>query len=547
MMPPPLRQGAKQQTIAQRASRQTTDGHAGYRRRTGLARLGVLAALLYCGTGSAQSLDDQLRYHVHDVYRSLRQRIPKGECTKGIMPEDIIIDYNRNEVNAWAAFRKKGGSKPEEPTITINTGLLDVTALISFYSLGELIQRFDALRVLVEKSNSPKGSIRGHPLWITFRDNSPPSNWSIALRSRLAIILAHELGHHCLGHTRDQRLIRNDTLLLTTLEDGTEEELAPGVPLSETNRAENGPASFRANEPCALPPSASQQLEDERQIEQEADDWAVKQVVKNIGWLSLSFEPLYSMIAELAILDAAGGRASSDGQKQYTHQVGQCRLDMLSDKLIEVYTKSPIKPAIPYLDTVRILLDCIERRPNHKETFESMVSKNSTLCPRSALALAQSMPGVVTPAGAGLPIEVVTSGAQVVPFLRRATDPASRVYAMQRKQSTYNARQIWTGTVEKDAQIVLSFSPAERNSTFIASVADSVVSRGVVDATGARISIRPSRSETGFAIGRELLLPSFEVVAARSVAVRVSGHKTDVRLLKEAQSAKAAKQAAKSK
>ena len=107
------------------------------------------------------------------------------------------------EVNAYASYLGEG-----RPVIVVTRGAFRVMGTLAFYTAAERTGH----RVQPDfdfNAPTPHQVLRVPPNWREeFRDPAFERVWLQSLRSISCFVMAHEMGHHCMGHTRQAFLAK---------------------------------------------------------------------------------------------------------------------------------------------------------------------------------------------------------------------------------------------------------------------------------------------------------------------------------------------------
>lgn len=278
------------------------------------------------------------------IYAQLRAQ-PPTPCKADLLPRRLEF-ISAESLNAHATLSQKDDS----PRIVINRGLLEFSDAASFL--------FSRLQVAnVEKPISPDKLARKavaevanlllfkaqHPYEPLSNSGEMPPKWTLAtrhhawqkaLRSRLYFFIAHEMAHHCYEHLR--KLSQTQFIAMeVALTSGKKVKMKAAVAHGASDK-------------------------DRQKMESDADNWALDLVL--LQEESLNIEAAARSIAELAILDGAASRLSSeDNALRYTHPVSLERFQVIVDKL-----NDDSEGVYPTLGRLQNIVLCLEYSGKNK-------------------------------------------------------------------------------------------------------------------------------------------------------------------------------------
>ncbi len=270
-----------------------------------------------------------LRRQTDETYAELKARAVAAGCVAALPEKPEHTNSNRLSASATLVAGK----------VQLRVSLGEETWLALAGNLAE--RRNDAYW---NKLFGAMASLTSHrieataqlPIWAEFEAERWGA-WRWGFQTRMAFVLAHELGHACLGHLGPSA--------------------APGA---DCDPATLGLTQCRNTNQCR---------------EAKADEWAVNLIKNSAKQLGVSAEGLLSALMELALMDAASGRTTLEQDDQLTHPVSFCRYSLLSEEL----EMSALRDN--YLERVSSIIFCIERDPAIAQAqLERMGESNGRLC-----------------------------------------------------------------------------------------------------------------------------------------------------------------------
>lgn len=171
------------------------------------------------------------------------------------------------------------------------------------------------------------------PIWKMLTDEEW-AGWKGGFRARIAFVLAHELGHACLGHLNN---------------------LTPAV--CEDRKI--GIYTCLGGARCR---------------EADADEWAISQLKQLAKDQGLSLESVIGGLMELAIFDATMGRIAGRPDASATHPVSVCRYNLLAAQL-KLSSVADI-----YLNRLSSINGCLEDAPAMTEQLRRLAASPELVC-----------------------------------------------------------------------------------------------------------------------------------------------------------------------
>lgn len=252
-----------------------------------------------------------LRRQTDETYAEIKARAIASGCQAPLPDKPEHINSNRLSASATLVAGRV--------QVRVSTGEETWLALA-----GNLAERrsddhwkklFGAMAMLTSRRVEAPTQL---PVWADFEAERWGA-WRWGFQTRMAFVLAHEVGHACLGHLA------------------------------------SGPATGADCDPATL--GLTQCRSTNQCREAKADEWAVNLIKKSAKQLGVSAEGLLSALMELALLDAASGRTTLEQDDEQTHPVSFCRYSLLSEEL-DIRSLQD-----DYLERISSIIFCIERDP----------------------------------------------------------------------------------------------------------------------------------------------------------------------------------------
>jgi hypothetical protein len=295
-------------------------------------RLLCILSLLGSSIAAAQPSPELLallRRQTDETYAEIKARAVAAGCS--ILLPDRPEHVNSNRLSASATL------VAGRVQVRVSTGEVTWLALA-----GNLAERrnddhwkklFGAMASLTSHRIEAPAQL---PIWAEFEAERWGA-WRWGFQTRMAFVLAHELGHACLGHLGPST--------------------APGT---DCDPATLGLTQCRNTNQCR---------------EAKADEWAVKLIKNSAKQLGVSAEGLLSALMELALIDAASGRTTLEQDDQQTHPVSFCRYSLLSEELDISRLRDD------YLERISSIIFCIERDPAIAQAqLEHLGQSDGSIC-----------------------------------------------------------------------------------------------------------------------------------------------------------------------
>ena len=401
--------------------------------------------------------------NAQQLYQGLRVQAVAAGCPDTALPTSFTIDYYDETVNAAASL-----DDANRPTLVVNRGLIDFDGLDAYYSQArDESQRTRAFRVMLNKVRNPAGTLRITQEWSDWSAvGELPWSWAGSFRSRLAFALAHEIGHHCKGHTG---LVHDsEASFLVYRADHTVE--------ARMHAAVRYPQHPNDTDAARM-----------RTMEREADGFAVELLEASHEALNLDFDSLFSAPAELAILDAAAGRcAPGTDANQWTHPVGPDRFEDIVTRLGRSHLLAQIAN-IAFLERIDHMILCLARDRHPLDLFQTMVDTGSPVClaaPDLPTLTSLMQLGAGSTAVARLTVEVHGSSARPVVASGQLASLDFGGSAFLKGLKPLGIDNAFSRPIRPRTQYRITFTSADAASSFRVLLDDHEVATGRIDSAG---------------------------------------------------------------
>lgn len=302
-----------------------------------------IVSLLGSSLAAAQpspEVSQLLKRQTEETYAELKKLVPPGSCVVSLPDKPTLVANNK----LGAAATLTGG----KVQVLVSTG--EVTWLALASNLADRRSAVHWNKLFGSMASLTSGTFDSPaklPAWSDFEAESWGA-WRAGFQTRMAFVLAHELGHACLGH-----------LAAPDASTGT-----------DCDPVSLGIAKCLSPRQCR---------------EAKADQWAVGLIKKNAKHLGVPAEGLAAALMEIAIMDAASGRIALETDDDATHPVSVCRYQLIQNELgLEDLDDD-------YLARISSIVGCLEISPAvAQKQLMRMGASGKAICvlsnPASAIA-----------------------------------------------------------------------------------------------------------------------------------------------------------------